>query len=57
MQVLRIGLTGRNLFTFTDYWSPDPEVNNFGNNNVARFVDLAPYPPTRNFFFSVDVGF
>ncbi len=54
---LRVSLSGRNLFTFTDYWSPDPEVNNFGNNNVARFVDLAPYPPTRSFFLSFDVGF
>ena len=56
-QDLRLSLSGRNLFTFTDYWSPDPEVNNFGNNTVARFVDLAPYPPSRSFFFSVDVGF
>jgi TonB-linked SusC/RagA family outer membrane protein len=56
-QDLRLSLAGRNLFTFTNYWSPDPEVNNFGNNNVARFVDLAPYPPSRSFFFSVDVGF
>ncbi len=53
----RLSLSGRNLFTFSDYWSPDPEVNNFGNNTVARFVDLAPYPPTRQFFFSVDVRF
>jgi TonB-linked SusC/RagA family outer membrane protein len=56
-QSVRLSLSGRNLFTFTDYWSPDPEVNNFGNNNVARFVDLAPFPPSRSFFFSVDVGF
>jgi hypothetical protein len=35
----------------------DPEVNNFGSANVARQVDLAPYPPTRSFFFSVDIGF
>ena len=54
---LRFSLSGRNLKTWTDYWSPDPEVNNFGNQNVTRFVDLAPYPPSRSFFFSVDVGF
>jgi TonB-linked SusC/RagA family outer membrane protein len=56
-QDMRLSLSGRNLFTFSDYWSPDPEVNNFGNNNVARFVDLAPYPPSRSFFFSIDLGF
>jgi hypothetical protein len=54
---LRFSLSGRNLKTWTDYWSPDPEVNNFGNQNVTRFVDLAPYPPARSFYFSVDVGF
>jgi TonB-linked SusC/RagA family outer membrane protein len=54
---LRISLSGRNLKTWSDYWGPDPEVNNFGNQNVTRFVDLAPYPPFRSFFFSVDVGF
>ncbi len=54
---LRLTLSGRNLAIWSDYWSLDPEVNNFGNQNVTRFVDLAPYPPTRSFFFSVDVGF
>jgi TonB-linked SusC/RagA family outer membrane protein len=54
---LRFSLSGRNLHTWTDYWSPDPEVNNFGNQNVTRFVDLAPYPPSRSYFFSVDLGF
>jgi TonB-dependent starch-binding outer membrane protein SusC len=54
---VRLSLTGRNLFIFTDYWGPDPEVNNFGNNNVTRIVDLAPFPPSRQFFLSVDFGF
>jgi hypothetical protein len=32
-------------------------VNNFGNQNVSRIVDLAPYPANRSFFFNVDVEF
>jgi TonB-linked SusC/RagA family outer membrane protein len=52
-----VSLSGRNLAIWSDYWGPDPEVNNFGNQPVGRFVDLAPYPPSRSFFFSVDVGF
>ena len=35
----------------------DPEVNNFGSNNVGRFVDLAPFPPTKNVSFGIDFGF
>jgi TonB-linked SusC/RagA family outer membrane protein len=54
---VRLSLVGRNLAIFSPYWGPDPEVSNFGNNNIGRFVDLAAFPPTRQFFFSVDVGF
>jgi TonB-dependent starch-binding outer membrane protein SusC len=53
----RLALTGRNLYTWSDYWGADPEANNFGNNNVIRAVDLASYPPSRSFFFSVELGF
>jgi hypothetical protein len=56
-QSMTLSLTGRNLFIWSDYWSPDPEVTNFGNSNTARIIDLAPYPPSRSYFFSVDVGF
>ena len=56
-QSARVTLSGRNLFVFSDYWSPDPEVNNFGNQNVARFVDLASFPPNRSYFLSFDIGF
>lgn len=54
---LRFNFSGRNLFMFSDYWSFDPEFNNFGNTNFNRFIDLAPFPSSRQFFFSVDVGF
>lgn len=54
---LRFNLSGRNLALFSDYWGFDPEFNNFGNSNFNRFIDLAPFPPSRQFFFSVDVGF
>jgi hypothetical protein len=54
---LRFNLAGRNLFMVSNYWSFDPEVSNFGSQNTTQFVDLAPFPPSRAFFFSVDVGF
>jgi len=54
---LRLSLSGRNLAIWSDYWGMDPEVSNFGNQNGGRFVDLAPFPSSRSFFFSVDVGF
>ncbi len=54
---VRVNLTGRNLHVWTKYWGADPEVNNFGSNNVGRFVDLAPFPPTKNVSFGIDFGF
>ncbi|MBL0939928.1 MAG: SusC/RagA family TonB-linked outer membrane protein [Gemmatimonadaceae bacterium] len=54
---LRFNASGRNLFMFSDYWGFDPEFNNFGNQNFNRFIDLAPFPSSRQFFFSVDLGF
>lgn len=53
----RLELSGRNLLTFSDYRGLDPEVSNFGNQAIARNIDVAPYPPSRSIFFTVDVGF
>jgi TonB-linked SusC/RagA family outer membrane protein len=53
----RIELSGRNLYTWTDYRGLDPEVSNFGNQAIARNIDVAPYPPSRSFFFSLGVDF
>ena len=54
---VRLELSGRNLFTSTKYRGLDPEVSNFGNQAIARNIDVAPYPPSRSFFFTIDVGF
>ena len=53
----RVELSGRNLYTWTDYRGLDPEVSNFGNQAIARNIDVAPYPPSRSFFFSLGVDF
>jgi outer membrane receptor protein involved in Fe transport len=43
----QIELSGRNLFTWTDYSGYDPEVNMFGTATVARGTDFAVYPNPR----------
>jgi TonB-dependent starch-binding outer membrane protein SusC len=53
----RISVSGRNLLRFTGYRGLDPEVSNFGNQAVVRNIDVAPFPPSRSFFFSIDLGF
>jgi TonB-dependent starch-binding outer membrane protein SusC len=53
----RLALTGRNLLRFTPYRGLDPEVSNFANQAIVRNIDVAPFPPSRTFFFSIDLGF
>lgn len=53
----RLELSGRNLMTWTKYSGLDPEVSNFGNQQIVRNIDVAPYPPSRSIFFTIDLGF
>jgi len=53
---MRASISGRNLFIISPYNGFDPDVNN-GGNQVARFVDLSPFPPSRSFEFKLNVGF
>jgi TonB-dependent starch-binding outer membrane protein SusC len=53
----RLSLTGRNLLRITPYRGLDPEVSNFANQAIVRNIDVAPFPPSRSFFFSIDLGF
>jgi TonB-dependent starch-binding outer membrane protein SusC len=52
-----LSLTGRNLLTWTNYPGLDPEVSNFGIQSFARAQDVTPYPPSRSYFISIDLGF
>jgi len=53
----RITFAGRNLIRFTPFRGMDPEVSNFGNQAVARNIDVAPFPPSRSFFLAIDLDF
>jgi TonB-linked SusC/RagA family outer membrane protein len=50
-------VTGRNLFTITKYPGLDPEVSNFGIQQLGRGQDVTPYPPSRSYFVALDLGF
>jgi TonB-linked SusC/RagA family outer membrane protein len=51
-----LSVSGRNLIVWTKYPGLDPDVSNFSNQLVGRGQDVPPYPPTRSFFFSIDLG-
>jgi TonB-dependent starch-binding outer membrane protein SusC len=54
---LRLELTGHNLITWTNYTGYDPEVSNFSNGAIGRTQDVTPYPPSRQFFLSLNATF
>jgi hypothetical protein len=57
MRSAELSFSGRNLWTNTDYTGMDPEVSNFGNQAIGRNIDVAPFPPSRSFWFSLSLGF
>jgi TonB-dependent starch-binding outer membrane protein SusC len=48
----RIEFSGRNLKTWSNYPGVDPESSNFGSQAISRFIDLAPFPPSRTFYIT-----
>jgi TonB-dependent starch-binding outer membrane protein SusC len=54
---VRLQVSGRNLWTWTKYAGYDPEVSNFSDQNIGRFQDVTPYPPSRSVFFSISANF
>ncbi len=54
---LRVELSGRNLWTWSKYGGYDPEVSNFSDQNIGRFQDVTPYPPSRSYFFTIKADF
>lgn len=51
-----VGLSGRNLFTFTDYPGPDPEVNFDGSRGRIQGQDFLTLQTPRSFTASLTVG-
>lgn len=54
---VRLGVSGNNLFLFTDYFGYDPETSTFGARSVDNNVDIGPYPTPRRIFFHINLDF
>ncbi len=57
IQSIKIGMSGRNLWTKTDYPGYDPEVSTNGTNALGTGLDVGPYPSTKQVFFHLNVNF
>jgi hypothetical protein len=53
---LSLTLSGRNLWTITDYTGIDPEVNGFGQRNFSS-TDFFSQPQVRYWMLRANLGF
>lgn len=53
---LQVSVTGRNLFTITNYTGIDPEASASFNSATRRGLDLHTFPNVRSFQFGVMLG-
>ncbi|MBQ0735030.1 SusC/RagA family TonB-linked outer membrane protein [Aquimarina celericrescens] len=54
---IKIGVSGRNIFTITDYSSYDPEVSVNGGAGLSSGIEVTPFPSSRQFYFHLNVNF
>lgn len=57
VQGVKIGISGRNIFTITDYSSYDPEVSVNGGAGLSSGIEVTPFPSSRQFYFHLNVNF
>jgi len=57
LENIKLGVSGRNLFTATDYTGYDPEVSTNGSAGLSSGIDVTPFPSTKQLFFHLNVNF
>lgn len=57
IESVKLGMSGRNLWTKTDYLGYDPEVSTNGTNAISNGLDVGPYPSSKQVFFHLNVNF
>ncbi len=53
----KIGISGSNLFLWSNYYGYDPEAANFGNRPTLATVDLLSFPSARRIYFHLNFNF
>ena len=57
LSAMTLRLSGRNLYTWTDYSGIDPEINFFSSSTVSRGVEFATTPLPRSWTLSANLTF
>ena len=56
-QNIRVGVSGKNIWTSTDYTSYDPETSAFGPSGLSQGIEVAPFPSAKQFYFHLGLNF
>ncbi|MDC8005938.1 SusC/RagA family TonB-linked outer membrane protein [Aureisphaera galaxeae] len=54
---VRMGVSGRNIFTITDYSSYDPETSVNGGAGLSSGIEVTPFPSATQVYFHLNVNF
>ena len=54
---LQLSVSGRNLYTFTNYSGYDPEVSIYGGSVFGKGADYGAYPMSKTILFSINATF
>lgn len=54
---VKVGLSGKNLLTITDYSSYDPETSAFGPSGLSQGIEVAPFPSAKQYYFHIGLRF
>ncbi|NUQ25630.1 MAG: SusC/RagA family TonB-linked outer membrane protein [Saprospiraceae bacterium] len=57
LESIRLGVSGRNLLTLTDYSSYDPEVSTKGGGGLSNSIEVAPFPSAKQAYFHLSLNF
>ncbi|MBK6265677.1 SusC/RagA family TonB-linked outer membrane protein [Marivirga sp. S37H4] len=57
IKTVKIGASGRNLWTVSDYTGYDPEVSTKGGAGLSTGLDVNPYPSTKQVYFHLALEF
>ena len=57
IRALRVGVSGRNIFTLTDYSSYDPETSVNGGSGLSTNLEVAPFPSSKQLYLQIGLDF
>jgi hypothetical protein len=56
LKLVRLYVSAKNLYTFTNYTGYDPEVSRFANDNLSMGADYGSYPRSKMYMAGINIS-